>query len=146
MSDHETAGRFTIRYDVPRQLRDQGFVAYIHDVRHPSDPAQGRPVSWHTSWDDAQRTAAMLNFAFERPAQLPETLRRLERHCRNEAANCDRLVGLVYEHLHPLLHQAAAAWRNAAAELSGCADRIACAPTAVPPEQPDTAPAAEEDS
>jgi hypothetical protein len=145
MSDHETADRFTIRYDLLRQLRDQGFVTYIHDARHPSDPAQGRPVSWHMSWDDAQRTAAALNLTFERPAQLARTLRRLERHCDNEAANCDRLVGPVYEHLHPPLNQAAAAWRNAADELASCADSIARSLTG-PLEQPDTAPAAEEDS
>jgi hypothetical protein len=97
------------------------------------------------SWEDARRTAAMLNLTFERPAQLAQTLRRLERHCGNEAKNCDRLVGLVYEHLHPLLHQAAAAWRQAATELAGCAERIARAHT-VPLEQPDTATAEEEHS
>jgi hypothetical protein len=95
--------------------------------------------------EDAQRTAAMLNLIFERPEQLAQTLRRLELHCGNEAKNCDRLVGLVYDHLHPLLHQAAAAWRQAADELAGCADRIARALTAQL-EQPNTPTFEQEDS
>jgi hypothetical protein len=125
MSARDTADRFIVKYDVPSPLKDRGFVAYVHDAHHPDDPAQGASVSWHLIREDARRTAAALNLTFQQPAELLETLRRFERHCVNEAANCDRLAGLVCEDLRPILTRSAAAWRKAADELADCADRIA---------------------
>jgi hypothetical protein len=67
MSARDTADRFTVKYDVPKQLQDRGFVAYVHDAYHPGDPAQGGSMSWHLVWEDAQRTARRLE------PHLPET-------------------------------------------------------------------------
>jgi hypothetical protein len=55
--------RYTVRTDIPPLLRAHGFVAWIHDARHPDDPvaAEGASMSWHQDATDAQRTADALN-------------------------------------------------------------------------------------
>ena len=130
MSARDTADHFTVKYDIPTQIKDRGFVAYVHDAYHPGGPGPGRlAMSWHLVREDAQRTAAALNLTFQKPAQLPKTLQRLEQHCRNEAETCDRPTGRVYEDLRPILTRSAA-WRKAADKLAGCADRMTHGPTA----------------
>jgi hypothetical protein len=52
---------FTVRTEIPKALRDQGFVAWVHDARHPDDPDSGASMSWHQDLADAERVAAALN-------------------------------------------------------------------------------------
>ena len=54
--------RYTVRTGcIPKVLCDRGFVAYVHDAKHPDWPEGGVSVSWHQDATDAQRTADALN-------------------------------------------------------------------------------------
>ena len=54
--------RYSVRTDVPMQLREHGFVAYVHDAKHRDDPEDGASVSWHSSVEDAERVMGALNY------------------------------------------------------------------------------------
>lgn len=73
---------------------------------------------------------AALSLTFQKPVQLPKTLQRLEQHCRDESETRDRLTGRVCEDLRPILTRSDAAWRKAADELAGCANRMTHGPAA----------------
>lgn len=51
--------RYRVVTQVPPQLRDRGFVAYVEDAEHPD----GAPcsMSWHLSTNDADRVANAMN-------------------------------------------------------------------------------------
>lgn len=53
--------RYTVRTEVPAQLRDQGFVAYVEDAEH-SDGSGATSCGWFLSLLDAERTRDALNY------------------------------------------------------------------------------------
>jgi hypothetical protein len=53
--------RYTVKTDVPRQLRDRGFVAYVEDAEHP-DGSGAASCGWFLSLLDADRARDAMNY------------------------------------------------------------------------------------
>lgn len=59
MGRYDPYQKFTVVQEVPKALRDIGFVAYVQDSHHPD--GINLSCSWHQSLDDAYRVAQALN-------------------------------------------------------------------------------------
>jgi hypothetical protein len=55
-----TQPRFSVvTAELPRTMRDLGFVAYVRDAKHPDGGSLS--MSWHQSVPDAERVAYAMN-------------------------------------------------------------------------------------
>jgi hypothetical protein len=89
--------RYRVMTQVPRNLRDLGFVAYVEDSNHPDGGALS--MSWHQSLGDADRVAVCMNLReLAKPAEREDAGRMCFAAIPNTQNLCTRPYGHAGDH------------------------------------------------